>query len=253
MATKNSWNNEVADAAVTLNGGVVSIGTDAAGNAINIGTGAAARTVTIGNTTGATQVDVTTGTGGASITTAANANITLTPGGTGVVSVTTAPIVPTGDRAASLGSATNSWDNVYADGVTFDDGTNILATFVDKTAFTPYLKFGGNDTGITYGIQTGYYSRIGNVVTVVLFLSLTNKGTSTGNATITGMPVASVMSSPAAAGFGSVTYTGMITARISTSTLYIDNTIETGSSTTVTNTSFANTSSIGIAVTYIAA
>jgi len=50
MATKNSWNNTISNADVTLNGGTVSIGTDAVGNAINVGTGAAARTMTIGNT-----------------------------------------------------------------------------------------------------------------------------------------------------------------------------------------------------------
>ena len=62
MSTINSWNNTISDAAVTLNGGAVSIGTDATSNAINIGTGAAARTVTIGNTTGASSVNVDIGT-----------------------------------------------------------------------------------------------------------------------------------------------------------------------------------------------
>ncbi len=59
----NSWNNSVTDAAVTLNGGAVNIGTDAVASAINIGTGAAARTVTIGNTTGASALNMNFGTG----------------------------------------------------------------------------------------------------------------------------------------------------------------------------------------------
>lgn len=63
MAGMNNWNNAVTDAAVTLNGGAVSIGTDAVASAINIGTGAAARTVTIGNTTGASALNMNFGTG----------------------------------------------------------------------------------------------------------------------------------------------------------------------------------------------
>lgn len=85
MPTQNMWNNQVADAAVTFNGGVTSIGTDAASNAINIGTGAAAKTVTVGNVTGATAVNINTGTGGTAITTT-NGTIGLISG-TGAVNV----------------------------------------------------------------------------------------------------------------------------------------------------------------------
>ena len=72
-----------------------------------------------------------------------NGNVIIAPDGSGEVSVTAAPIVPSTDRADSLGSATNSWDNVYADGITFDDGTNVLGTYVATTSFTPVLNFGG--------------------------------------------------------------------------------------------------------------
>ncbi len=58
----NSWNNTVSDAAVTFNGGVISIGTDAVASAINIGT-VTARTVTIGNITGASALPLKCGTG----------------------------------------------------------------------------------------------------------------------------------------------------------------------------------------------
>ena len=93
-----------------------------------------------------------------------NGDIVLAPDGTGTVSVTTAPIVPSGDRADSLGSATNSWDNVYANGLTFDDGTNTMATYVPTTSWTPTIV-GSSSAGVgTYSVQTGSYSRIGNVV-----------------------------------------------------------------------------------------
>ena len=119
-----------------------------------------------------------------------NGNVVLAPDGTGVVSVTTAAIVPSGDRADSLGSTTNSWDNLYCDGVSFDDGTNVLAIY-DKDTFTPVLEFGGGTTGITYSSQIGTYWKIGTIIVINIVLVLTNKGSSTGTATITGLPFTS--------------------------------------------------------------
>lgn len=118
-----------------------------------------------------------------------NGNIVIAPDGTGVVSVTTAPVVPSTDRADSLGSATNSWDNVYADGISFNDGSDVLATYVSTDTFTPVLEFGGGTTGITYSTQTGSYTQVGELVWIVINLILTNKGSSTGTATISGLPV----------------------------------------------------------------
>lgn len=118
-------------------------------------------------------------------------NITLAPDGTGVVSVTAAAIVPSGDRAESLGSATNSWNTSFADGVTFDDGTNVIANFVDVTAFTPGIEFGGASVGITYSTQSGYYSRIGNSVMFQIHIVLSNKGSSTGIAKVVNFPIQS--------------------------------------------------------------
>lgn len=93
-------------------------------------------------------------------------------------------VLPNGDRAESLGSATNSWDNVYADGITFDDGSNIMSAYEEGT-WTPTLAFGGGSTGITYSSQTGNYTKIGNVVFIQCNISLSSKGTDTGDATLT--------------------------------------------------------------------
>lgn len=116
-------------------------------------------------------------------------DVVLTPDGDGTVSVTAAPIVPTGDRADSLGSATNSWDNVYADGLTFDDGTNVLSAFVDTTSWTPAFTFSGGDTGVTYSTQSGTYVRIEDLVFIQMRVTLTSKGSDTGTASITGLPL----------------------------------------------------------------
>lgn len=126
----------------------------------------------------------------------ANGDIVLAPDGTGDVSITTAPVVPSGDRADSLGSATNSWDNVYADGLTFDDGTNVLGDYLGSASFTPGLAFGGGTTGITYSVQSGLYMRIGNLIWVQINIELSNKGSSTGACTITDLPFSIELVSP---------------------------------------------------------
>lgn len=58
----------------------------------------------------------------------------------------------------------------------------------NSSAFTPVLQFGGASVGITYSRQVGYFSRIDNIVYIDIDCVLTSKGSSTGNATITGIP-----------------------------------------------------------------
>lgn len=71
-------------------------------------------------------------------------------------------------------------------GLTFD-GTNFMDAYV-KTTWTPVLRFGGASVGITYSAQTGEYQRIGPVIYFSLRIALTSKGSSTGTATISGLP-----------------------------------------------------------------
>lgn len=61
--------------------------------------------------------------------------------------------------------------------------------------FTPDIRFGGNNTGITYTRQLGIFRRIGKVVHFEISIALSNKGTSTGFATIEGLPIATVAGS----------------------------------------------------------
>lgn len=62
--------------------------------------------------------------------------------------------------------------------------------FITEGTWTPVLKFGGGTTGITYSIQTGHWYRVGDLYLVKCDIALTAKGSSTGSATITGVPVA---------------------------------------------------------------
>jgi len=69
------------------------------------------------------------------------------------------------------------------------------ATTVVNGTWTPVLQFGGGSTGITYSVQSGRYTRIGSMVLVSANITLTSKGTSTGSASITGLPIAAAGSS----------------------------------------------------------
>jgi hypothetical protein len=64
---------------------------------------------------------------------------------------------------------------------------NTLDDYEEGT-WTPVLKFGGGSTGITTSQQYGQYTKIGRLVTCTFNIFLTNKGSSTGVATIDGLP-----------------------------------------------------------------
>jgi hypothetical protein len=70
---------------------------------------------------------------------------------------------------------------VLTGGAVYDSGTG---------AWTPVLNFGGATTGITYSVQGGSYLRIGGFIIVQFDFTLSSKGTATGAATITGLPIA---------------------------------------------------------------
>jgi hypothetical protein len=71
--------------------------------------------------------------------------------------------------------------------ITLGGGT-ALANYVEGT-FTPGISFGNGTTGIAYSVQSGKYTRIGNVVYFALTITTTSKGSSTGTARITGLPI----------------------------------------------------------------
>ena len=59
----------------------------------------------------------------------------------------------------------------------------------EEGEWTPGISFSGASVGVTYAADNcGYYTKIGNVVTVSGVLSITSKGSSTGIALITGFP-----------------------------------------------------------------
>lgn len=65
--------------------------------------------------------------------------------------------------------------------------------------FTIELRFGGSAEGIVYGHRYGRYTRIGNLVTLIIDAVLSSKGSAVGNATITGLPFVAASGLPAVA------------------------------------------------------
>lgn len=70
--------------------------------------------------------------------------------------------------------------NPSSDANTLDD--------YEEGTFTPALAFGGSSTGVTYTTQAGQYAKIGQFVYFTISVVLTNNGSGTGSASITGLP-----------------------------------------------------------------
>lgn len=70
--------------------------------------------------------------------------------------------------------------NASADANTLDD--------YEEGTWTPTLTFGGGSTGITYTSRIGNYVKIGKTIFIQGAIRLSNKGSSTGSALISGLP-----------------------------------------------------------------
>jgi len=96
--------------------------------------------------------------------------------------VTLAKLAPQADQTI-LGNVSGS--SAVPSALTATQVSTMLST---TGSWTPGIAFGGAAVGVTYSLQFGHYVRVGNLVTASCHFTLTSKGTSTGNATITGLP-----------------------------------------------------------------
>jgi len=120
------------------------------------------------------------------------------------------------------------------------------------TTFTPGIAFGGAAVGVTYASQTGEYQWTGSQVCFQAYFALTNKGSSTGVATMTGLPLTPKGVTQVYTTFNStaLTFTGMLEAFNNGATpigLYQNN---AGAITQLANTNFANTTDFGVSGCY---
>lgn len=145
------------------------------------------------------------------------------------------------------------------DGLCFGSDTaaaNALDDYEEGT-WTISIQFGGAAAGVTYSINTGAYTKVGRQVTVTGRLTLTSKGSSTGNVLITGLPFTIQNADAAYPAFAlgavsSITFADFIQSFgiINTTTIRFDETTNAGVRTTLTNADFANDSSVIISGSY---
>jgi hypothetical protein len=135
-----------------------------------------------------------------------------------------------------------------ADANTLDD--------YEEGTWTMGVSFGGASVGVTTLFNTGSYTKIGRQVTVNGYLALTSKGSSTGNALITGLPftVGNTNSNYAAASihFYSISFANQMFARVNKNStdIVLAESTEAGVFSQITDTNFANDSEVMVLATY---
>ena len=131
------------------------------------------------------------------------------------------------DNRISLGQVNSRFKDLYLSGGVYLGGTgsaNKLEDYEEGT-WIPSLTFGGTNTGLTYhtdGGTQGHYTKIGNQVIAHFSVNLQNKGSSTGNVNITGLPF-----NPANTYYneqgGFVTYFASLSNIVGTISVYVSN------------------------------
>lgn len=112
--------------------------------------------------------------------------------GTGGLVRATSPslVTPKSTTTIGVGNATPAASGA---GITFpatqsaSSDANTLDDY-EKGSWTPVASFGGASVGLTYVVQVGIYTKIGNRVLFSLAIYINSKGSSTGNFAISGFP-----------------------------------------------------------------
>jgi hypothetical protein len=164
----------------------------------------------------------------------------------------------TGNNSIIFRNAGTSIARFTTNGLCFGADTaaaNALDDYEEGT-WTMGISFGGGSTGITYSTRTGRYTKVGNMVTVVGYIEMSNKGTSFDAARITGLPFTigsgnTNYSSPALR-LNRITFANQYTGfgEPSNTTVLLVEQTEAGVETTLNDTNFANNSEVILTFTY---
>lgn len=133
-------------------------------------------------------------------------------------------------------------------------GGTTLSNYAEGT-WTAQLNFGGAHVGMT-GTFTGHYTRIGRVVHAYADITLSAKGSSTGNATVTGLPFTAMASNfPAKCTWATMAVSLVdVSATVAASATSINlsgiTAATSSSSSALTEASFNNVCNIRFLVTY---
>lgn len=122
----------------------------------------------------------------------------------------------------------------------------------EQGVFIPALKFGGNSVGMV-GTSNGFYTIVDSILCYSIDIALTNKGSSVGAATITGLPYATVNNNTIAPiAFERVDLSGSTTIVAMVNGAVIDIKVEKNNAafSTLDNADFNNNSHLYVAGAY---
>ena len=152
----------------------------------------------------------------------------------------------TGNVSVALGNVVmgTSGKGIDFSAVTGGTGTataNVLSDYEEGT-FTPTLTFGGASVGMI-GTFSGRYTKVGRAVTVSGLITITTRGTSTGNATIGGLPFTSAAGDYVAASLrlASISFTDAFQGYVSQSStaIVLEQITNAGTESALTHSNFS--------------
>ena len=137
--------------------------------------------------------------------------------------------------------------------------TSELLDDYEEGTWTAVLQFGGASVGIVYisDGQTGTYTKIGNIVIAKGFIGISNNGSSTGSADITGLPFtsSSATRTNSVVSFWpeNISFADFPTGILSTDRTYINlqQISNAGSVSALTNSNFPDASYMNFTVIYL--
>jgi hypothetical protein len=134
------------------------------------------------------------------------------------------------------------------------NSNTLVLDWYQEGTFTPTMAFGGASVGVTYTGRNGQYTRIGNQVTFSIYINLSSKGSSTGIASITGLPFTIDSGFPGIASLrlndSATIGTEMINASLASGTSAVLYGTVAGTSSQLTDAAINNASTIQISGTY---
>jgi hypothetical protein len=152
-------------------------------------------------------------------------------------------------------STTQSYSalKTFSAGINLGQASNL--DYYNQGSWTPALQFGGLAVGLTYSAQIGRYIRIGKKVTVWVSLQLSALGSSTGSATIEGLPfvTANITNHRPSAWINAslVTVTGQLMAiNVQNTTTLTIQTLNNGAAAGATQANFTSSSALRFTFEY---
>ena len=184
--------------------------------------------------------------------------VTIATGGTTAVTVDSGQRTkfPTTIGVGNATPATSGSGISFPATASASSDANTLDDYEEGT-WTPGVSFGGASVGVTYSSPSGTYTKVGRQVTCVGRMVLSNKGSSTGVANITGLPFTVASGEPNYAGLSfsyidSMTFAAVPMGRTNAGSTNIDlsETSNAGAATDLTNSDFTNGTGLRFIVTY---